>query len=201
MNHLHVLSHELCFQSHLEIRPQVVRWQPRHAPKLNLLKTPLQALKKVSGSLTRLLRSRDKSTATTPPAIRRLLVVDDEQSICFSLSDYFTHHGFTVDTASDIEHAEQLIATTAYEVLIQDLRLSDSTRSDGIDVIKLIHERNPETRIVVLTSYGSGEMEEEARRSGADAFLRKPKPLSQVAQVVEGLIESPRARSGTNSVV
>jgi len=45
---------------------------------------------------------------------------------------------------------------------------------------------------VVLTSYGSPEIEAEARTAGADAFLRKPKPLSQVAQVVQGLIESPR---------
>ena len=48
---------------------------------------------------------------------------------------------------------------------------------------------------MVLTSYGSPEAEAEAISAGADAFLRKPKPLSQVAQVVQGLIESPRARA------
>jgi CheY-like chemotaxis protein len=57
----------------------------------------------------------------------------------------------------------------------------------------MVHQRNPDTRIVVLTSYGSPEAEAEARNAGADAFLRKPKPLSQVAQVVQGLIESPRS--------
>jgi DNA-binding NarL/FixJ family response regulator len=62
---------------------------------------------------------------------------------------------------------------------------------DGLDMIRLIREHNPQTRIVVLTAYGSAEIEDEARRCGADAFLRKPKPLSQVAQVVQGLIESP----------
>ena len=62
---------------------------------------------------------------------------------------------------------------------------------DGLDMIKSIKEHHPETRIVVLTAYGSSEIEEEARLCGADAFLRKPKPLSQVAQVVQGLIESP----------
>ena len=59
------------------------------------------------------------------------------------------------------------------------------------DMIKLIRAHNPQTRIVILTAYGSAEVEDEARRCGADAFLRKPKPLSQVAQVVQGLIESP----------
>jgi ActR/RegA family two-component response regulator len=80
-------------------------------------------------------------------------------------------------------------------VLIQDLRLGQARRPDGIEIIKLVHERNPDTRIVVLTSYGSPEAEAEARNAGADAFLRKPKPLSQVAQVVQGLIESPRTRT------
>lgn len=121
----------------------------------------------------------------------RLLVVDDEESICFSMSEYFSLHGFKVDTARDLDEAEELIETTAYEVVIQDLRLGMTRHPDGLDVIRRIQERNPFTRIIVLTAYGSAEMEDEARRCGADAFLRKPKPLSQVAQVIQGLIESP----------
>ena len=121
----------------------------------------------------------------------RLLVVDDEESICFSMSEYFSLHGFKVDTARDLDQAEELINTTLYEVVIQDLRLGMTRNPDGLDIIRRIHERNPATRIIVLTAYGSTEMEDEARRWGADAFLRKPKPLSQVAQVIQGLIESP----------
>jgi FixJ family two-component response regulator len=44
----------------------------------------------------------------------------------------------------------------------------------------------------VLTAYGSIEVETETMKNGADAFLRKPKPLSQVAQVIQGLIDSPK---------
>ena len=66
-----------------------------------------------------------------------------------------------------------------------------TSNSDGLEMIRTIRQHNPQTRIIVLTAYGSAEMEDEARRCGADAFLRKPKPLSQVAQVVQGLIESP----------
>ena len=122
----------------------------------------------------------------------RLLVVDDEESICFSMSEYFELHGFKVDTAREFEDAEKLIESTDYKVIIQDLRLGTTRSPEGMDIIKLVHHRNPDTRIVVLTAYGSSEIEDEARRCGADAFLRKPKPLSQVAQVIQGLIESPR---------
>lgn len=134
--------------------------------------------------------TKDESSSKEA-ALPRLLVVDDEESICFSMSEYFSLHGYKVDTARELEEAEKLLEAAEYKVVIQDLRLSMTRNSDGLDMIKVIRDQNPQTRIIVLTAYGSAEMEDEARRRGADAFLRKPKPLSQVAQVVQGLIESP----------
>lgn len=151
--------------------------------------TPFGHLKKVSGRLMRMLGRREESAKE--PRIPRLLVVDDEESICFSMSEYFSLHGYKVDTARDTDEAEKLVESTQYQVIIQDLRLTTRRNPDGLELIKLAHRRHPETRIVVLTAYGSAEIEDEALQSGADAFLRKPKPLSQVAQVVQGLIESP----------
>jgi DNA-binding NtrC family response regulator len=150
-------------------------------------------LKTVSGRLRELFRGREQNTDRGERVLRKLLVVDDEESICFSMSEYFSQHGFKVDTAREIEEAEGLLKKTEYKVIIQDLRLGATRHPDGIEIIKMVHQRNPDTRIVVLTSYGSPEAEAEARNAGADAFLRKPKPLSQVAQVVQGLIESPRS--------
>jgi two-component system NtrC family response regulator len=132
----------------------------------------------------------DKNTSQEA-MMPRLLVVDDEESICFSMSEYFSLQGYRVDTARELDEAEKLIVASEYKVVIQDLRLSETRNPDGLNIIKMIRGQNPQTRIVVLTAYGSTEMEDEARRCGADAFLRKPKPLSQVAQVIQGLLESP----------
>ncbi len=121
----------------------------------------------------------------------RLLVVDGEESICFSMKEYFSLQGYKVDTARELEEAERLVEASDYEVVIQDLRLGPSLKPDGLEMIRFIRNQNPRTKIIVLTAYGSAEMEQEALRSGADAFLRKPKPLSHVAQVIQGLIESP----------
>jgi DNA-binding NtrC family response regulator len=121
----------------------------------------------------------------------RLLIVDDEEAICFSMGEYFSLHGFKVDTARELDEVEKLIGTTNYRVIIQDLRLSAKRDSDGLDIIRMLRDQNPQAKIIVLTAYGSAEMEDEAKRCGADAFLRKPKPLSQVAQVVQGLLETP----------
>ena len=152
--------------------------------------SPFGTLKKVSGRLKQLWLGRDERSSRETP-IPRLLIVDDEESICFSMSEYFSLQGYRVDTASEVEEAEKLLGATNYKVVIQDLRLTMTNNHDGLQIIRLVRAQNPQTRIVVLTAYGSAEIEDEARRCGADAFLRKPKPLSQVAQVVQGLIEAP----------
>lgn len=157
------------------------------------MKSRFGTLKKVSGKLKEMWLGRDNTPREMP--MPRLLVVDDEEAICFSMSEYFSLHGYKVDTASEIEEAEKLLGAASYKVVIQDLRLTMTSNQDGLDMIRMIREHNPQTRIVVLTAYGSPEIEDEARRCGADAFLRKPKPLSQVAQVIQGLIESPSTRT------
>jgi DNA-binding NtrC family response regulator len=149
-----------------------------------------EALKKVSGKLRQMWLARAESPPREEP-LPRLLVVDDEEAICFSMSEYFSLHGYKVDSARETEEAEKLLGTSEYKVVIQDLRLSLTSRTDGLEMIRTIRQHNPQARIIILTAYGSAEVEDEARRCGADAFLRKPKPLSQVAQVVQGLIESP----------
>ena len=144
-------------------------------------------LKKISGRLLRLLTFEKETEAAERP---RMLIVDGEESICFSMSEYFSLHGYLVDTARELDEAERHLQNTKYAVAILDLRLGAGKDTDGLQVIKLLHQSRPETRVVILTAYGSAELEDKARHHGADAFLRKPKPLSQVAQIVEGLIES-----------
>jgi two-component system response regulator PilR (NtrC family) len=160
-------------------------------PRHNHYRSPVQTLRRVSGRLRALWRGTDTSDPSVKTA-PHLLVVDDEESICFSMKEYFSHNGFVVDTAKEIEEAELLIAKSNYRVIIQDLRMGISKDPEGLQLLRVAHERNPETLVVILTAYGSSEVEEEAKLLGADAFLRKPQPLSQVAQVIRGLLESPR---------
>ena len=172
-------------------RPNLSASRPHNKGSV-LYRASVTALKRVSGRLSKILqRLEEPSRPTLEQNTVHLLIVDDEEAIRFSMSEYFTQHGFNVDTARELEEAEELLEKNNYEVVLQDLRLGPSDR-DGLEMIKLIRDRNPETRIVVLTAYGSTEVEEEVLRSGADAILRKPKPLSQVAQVIQGLVESRR---------
>lgn len=157
----------------------------------------IATFKKVSGKLRRIWGGRNQMP-DMETQILRLLVVDGEESICFSMKEYFTMQGYSVDTARELEEAEKLVEATDYQVVIQDLRLGPAQKPDGLEMVRFIRDRNPHTRIIVLTAYGSDETEKEAILNGADAFLRKPKPLSHVAQVIQGLIES-RPKKAANA--
>jgi DNA-binding response OmpR family regulator len=115
---------------------------------------------------------------------RKILMVDDKATLCFAMREYFKLHNYQVDCAHNIDDAATLLNTSHYAVVIADLDLSGTHNMDGFEVIKMVREQFSETRIIVLTAYGSPEIESAARDCGAIAFLHKPKPLSEVARIV-----------------
>jgi DNA-binding NtrC family response regulator len=117
-----------------------------------------------------------------------MLLVDDEESIAFAIKRYFEIQGLRVDWARELEEAEALLANGQYEVVICDLRLTGAHGAEGLDIISYVGEHCPSTRTVMLTAYGSGEVEAEARSRGVDLFYRKPRPLQDLAQGIFGLL-------------
>ena len=123
----------------------------------------------------------------------RILIVDDEESICLAVKDYLEHGGHRVDCARSLEDAEPLLVPGRYAVVIADLRLSASEPSGGLRLLRRVRESSPQTRTVLLTAYGSPEAEAEARRLGVDALLAKAEGLQEVASVVRGLLAPAQA--------
>jgi DNA-binding response OmpR family regulator len=122
-----------------------------------------------------------------PVRAGRLLVVDDEPAIRFALSEFFHLNGWTVDAAAERDEAEALLASTDYAVVIADLRLTGFHGVEGLDIVQRSRRLRPRARVVILTGNGTPELEAEARRRGADAFLYKPLPLVHLEAVVESL--------------
>jgi DNA-binding NtrC family response regulator len=115
---------------------------------------------------------------------RSLLVVDDEDAIRFAMREYFTALGYRVACSRDVTEAKARLAGASYGIVIADLRLSSRRESEGLEIVSYVREHYPSTRIVLLTAYGSAEVEAEARKRGAHAFLQKPQPLPEVARIL-----------------
>jgi len=119
---------------------------------------------------------------------RRILMVDDKVVLCFALREYFKLHNYQVDCAHNLDDATTCLHASRYAAVIADLDLGGTHNLDGFKVIKTAQEQCPETRIIVLTAYGSDEVESAARDCGVSAFLHKPKPLSELARIIFELV-------------
>ncbi|MDQ3696914.1 MAG: response regulator, partial [Gemmatimonadota bacterium] len=118
----------------------------------------------------------------------KLLIVDDEEATLFAMREYFSVRGFEVDCSRDKDEAVALLSRRAYGAVIADLRLTGSHSTEGLDIVEAVRERCPQTRTLLLTAYGSPEIEVHALRRGVDAFLHKPQPLPHVAKIVLELL-------------
>ena len=125
----------------------------------------------------------------------RLLIADDESAIRFSMKEYFEDLGYEVDCASGGDEAHRLLDIGGYDVVIADLWLGAHGVEDGLGLMRSVRSRFPATRTMILTAYGSPEVEEHARRIGVDAFLNKPERLKRLAEIVQRLATGPNARS------
>lgn len=119
----------------------------------------------------------------------RLLVIEDEESVRAALKKYFSAANYSVDCATELEEAEALLATSAYDVVIADLRLSWSYSTEGLEILRFVRHHSRRTRVVILSAYGSAEMQCSAMDLGASAFLQKPSSLDDIFATVDQLVE------------
>jgi CheY-like chemotaxis protein len=122
----------------------------------------------------------------SPP--HRLLIVDDEEAILFALGDFLTRKGYEIDRASHREQAATLLAAGNYALVIVDLRLGVNEPRGGLEVLRRLRERQPETPAILLTAYGSAEVEAALAGLGPVRLLWKPQPLALILQEVEELL-------------
>ena len=120
---------------------------------------------------------------------RRILIVDDEDLIVMAMRKYFEGLGFLVDGAFELEEAQALLANYRYDLVIADLRLTGIGGVEGLQIVSDVHQRCANTRVVLLSAYGTPEIERESYNRGADAFLHKPKAMMEIAHVARTLLD------------
>ena len=121
---------------------------------------------------------------------KRILMVDDQDSILHAVDRFFTRAGFEVDCAHELEEAEALVTHIAYDLVIADLSLSEKGSTEGLEIVRYVRRCCPHTRVIILTAYGSPAMESEALRRGCDRFLLKNKSLSELVKIAAELTGS-----------
>ena len=116
----------------------------------------------------------------------RVLVVDDESLICWSLRNAFIKEGFEVITAASFKEGIREIYLRNFDVLIADLKLDES---DGFNVIMEARNKNPLIKTVIITAFGDDNSRHKADEFDVNLFVEKPLVLSEIVQSVSLLIK------------
>ena len=126
----------------------------------------------------------------TPNSSPRILIVDDEELIVQAMRKYFAGLGYSVDAAYELEEAQALLGHYKYDLVIADLRLTGIGGVEGLQIVADVHQKCASTRVILLSAYGTPEIERESYQRGADAFLHKPKAMMEIAHVAVNLLDA-----------
>ncbi len=121
----------------------------------------------------------------------KILLVDDEKLVRWSLRERLTSEGFEVDEAENLATADRRMATDFYDLVLLDHRLPDGS---GLERIGSIARDFPETAVVMLTAYGTVEGAVRAIKSGANDYLTKPIDGDALLAVVRRVLDTTRLR-------
>lgn len=113
------------------------------------------------------------------------LIVDDEPAILELLAITLEEMDLAVATAASLREARAAIAQAAPLFCLTDLRLPDGS---GMELVRLLHDRYPQSPVAVITAYSSAEGAVEAMQAGAFDYMAKPIDLARLRRMAEQAI-------------
>jgi two-component system response regulator PilR (NtrC family) len=106
-----------------------------------------------------------------PASPWKVLIVDDEPSICDVLSISLRKEGYEVASETNPRRALDRFRREPYDVVLQDLKMPEM---DGIELLREVKKARPETVVIIMTAYSTWDRAVEAMRLGAYHYIKKP---------------------------
>jgi len=116
----------------------------------------------------------------------KILIVDDEVNLLQSLGDVLRSKGFMVDTARNGLEALDRLKERFFDLIIADLKMP---RMGGMELLKVLRERYPQTAVVILTGYGTVKNAVDAIKRGAYDYLVKPFVPDEILLIIQKVVE------------
>ena len=127
----------------------------------------------------------------------KILVIDDEKTIRWSLGEALKNQGYEVEEAENGNEGVKKFLEDPADLVVLDLKLPDKS---GIDVLKMLREEDPALPVIMMTAYGEVETAVEAIKSGAYDFLLKPFQLEKMKISIKNALESSRLKSELDGI-
>ena len=119
----------------------------------------------------------------------RILIVDDDEGTCRSLSLIFDKKGYDTETAETGQEALEKAQEGVFDLALLDIRLPDM---EGVDLLAPLKEMHPDMPLVMITAYASTETAVRALNGQASAYITKPLDMDEVLAVIGEALEKQR---------
>jgi len=118
----------------------------------------------------------------------RILIIDDEPTLIFFMEQSLAEdQEYLVDTAKSGEEALAKLGTQGYDLIIVDFRLPDI---NGLKVIETATQLQPGTLAILMTAYGSQEVEKQAQRLEVWRYVVKPFSMEEMKAMVREALDA-----------
>ncbi len=114
----------------------------------------------------------------------KILIADDEFLIRWSLSQALLQEGYDVITVEDGKKAIEAVRTGNFDFIITDLIMPEL---DGWEVLKIVNEIQPPSRVIIITAHGKEDTEKIAKERGAWAYVEKPYIIENIKELLRGV--------------
>ncbi len=111
----------------------------------------------------------------------KILVVDDDQGMREFLEIMLTQEGYGVSSASDAAKALTRCRKEAFDLIITDLKMP---KMDGIGFLREVKDLSPETMVILITAYASGETAVTAMQEGAYDYIEKDFAIDDLKRII-----------------
>ena len=126
----------------------------------------------------------------------KLLVIEDDLTLCKSITDYLRMEGHICDAATDFSQGVMKISDNRYDCIILDIGLPDG---NGLDILKYLKENRSEDGVLILSARSSLDDKLSGLHLGADDYLTKPFHFAELSARIHSICRR-KNFSGRNEV-
>jgi YesN/AraC family two-component response regulator len=119
--------------------------------------------------------------------LKKVLIVDDEETLTWSMAKSLSKDKdkYEVLIANNGREAIHLLNENKIDLVISDIRMPDI---NGLDLLVNIKKEHPQTKVIIMTAYGSSDVQKEANRRGSLYYVEKPFEISDIRKIIIDLI-------------
>lgn len=131
------------------------------------------------------------------PSMTRVLVIDDERSVCLTCRRILEPEGFMVDSTTSGVEGVRMALEGDYHVILLDLKMKDM---GGMEALETIKRHRPGVVVIIITGYATIQTSIEAIKKGAFHYVPKPFTPQELGMVVHKAIEDKLVRVENQSL-